>query len=73
MEDFDGGEAFELQTRIEFFQRSQHAGVVAEGNGGMEAADDVQFGDADAEGALLRDRLRLARVGDACGETTDQL
>src|SRR5438874_1027441 len=49
MEDFDGGKAFELEARIEFLQRAEHPGVVTEGKRRMQAADDVQLGDADTE------------------------
>ncbi len=53
---FDRREAFQLQPRVERAQRLEHVGVVAERQGGVQPADDVQLGDAQAE--------RLAGLGD---------
>jgi hypothetical protein len=50
VEDFDGGEAFELELGADGFEGGQHIGVVGEGEGGVEAADDMEFGDPDLEG-----------------------
>src|SRR5687768_9787445 len=50
MENLNRGEALELQTRIELFQRAQHVRVVGERQVGMEAADDVKLRDAEVQG-----------------------
>lgn len=50
VEDFDGGEAFELELGADGFEGFQHIGVVGEGEGGVEAADDMEFCDSDLEG-----------------------
>ena len=59
MQNFDGGEAFQLQARVHRLERPQHVGVIAERQRGMQAADDVQFGHAHGQGLarFLRDFL----------------
>src|SRR2546423_15402528 len=56
MQDFDRREALKLQPRIEGAQTAQHRGVVFELQRWMQAADNVQFGDPEAQ--------RLARLFD---------
>ena len=56
VQDLNGGEGFQLEPRVERPQRFEQAGVVAERQGGMQAADNVQLGDAQAQ--------RLAGLGD---------
>ena len=41
-----GGETFQLQIRIHRLQRAKHIRVITERKRGMQAADDVQLGDA---------------------------
>ena len=55
MKDFDRGETLELQVWIHLLQCLEHVSVVAEGQGRMQAADDVQFRDAESQ--------RLLRLG----------
>ena len=50
-----GGETFQLQIRIHRLQRAKHVRVITERQRGMQAADDMQLGDAQ--------RQRLARLG----------
>ena len=56
VQDLDGREALQLQPRVQRAQRLEHVGVVAERQGGVQPADDVQLGDAQAQ--------RLAGLGD---------
>ena len=61
------GEALQLQPGIQRAQRLKHVGVVAERQGGMQPAHNVQFGDAQAQrlAGLLDDLLdgELEAVG----------
>ena len=56
VQDLDGREALQLQPRVQRAQRLEHVGVVAERQRGMQPADNVQFGDAQAQrlAGLLR-------------------
>ena len=67
MQDFNGGEALELQARVHGAQRLEHVRVIAEREGRVQAADDVQFGDANIQGfaGLLDDLVHgeLEAVG----------
>jgi len=50
VDDFDGGEGLEVEGRGGVAEGAQEVGVVGEGEGGMEAADDVEFGGAGVGG-----------------------
>lgn len=50
VEDFDGGEALQLESGVELFEGAEEVEVIGEGEGGVETADDMEFGDAEFEG-----------------------
>ena len=52
VQNFNGGEAFELQPGIQRFERAQHIRVVTERKRWMQSADNVQFRDAQFRGLL---------------------
>ena len=49
VQNFHGGEAFELQARIDRLQGPQEPSVVGEGQRWVQPADDVKFGDAHSQ------------------------
>jgi hypothetical protein len=74
VEDFDGGEALQLQSRVEGFEGAEEIEVIGEGQGRMETADDMQFGDAEGEGFagfgqhLVEGQLEAVGVAFLAGE-----
>src|SRR5690349_15043967 len=49
VQEFDGREAFKLQTWIQCAKRLEHIGVVSERQRGMQPADDMQFSNAQVQ------------------------
>ena len=52
MDDFDGGECFDVEVGCGLSDGSEHVGVVVEGQPGVQAADDVHLGGAGVGGLL---------------------
>src|SRR5690242_13417094 len=77
MEYLNGGETLQLQSRVQRAQSPEHVGVVAERQGWMQTAYDMQLGDAQAQritgfgGDFFHGELKTVGIAFFSGESAE--